>query len=146
MTSKTIYTTVSRYVANVGYSFKFLGVGNTCRSCPELKACLGRLEEDEMYSIINVKNNWLNCPLLGEESVVVQVKPSPRVLAVKNKSAVIGMILRIKSRECVPCEVTCLLLPDHVKVDKKYIVQKVLKKTFECPFEPSLSLVEVEPV
>ncbi|MFQ6135037.1 MAG: UPF0179 family protein, partial [Nitrososphaerales archaeon] len=82
MNSKTIYTTVSRYVAKPGYSFKFLGAAETCRSCSSMKVCLGRLEEGELYSVIEVGKNRLECPLIGEEAVVVQVKPSPRVLAV----------------------------------------------------------------
>ncbi len=146
MNPKTIYTTVSRYVAKPGYSFKFLGASEPCQSCSIMKVCLGRLEEDELYSITKVGKNRIECSLIGEDAVVVQVKPSTRILAVSNRSAVAGTTLRVHARDGVPCGDQCLCLPDSVRLDRKYVVRRVVKKAFDCPFGSSLSLVEVEPV
>jgi uncharacterized protein (UPF0179 family) len=146
LSSQPIYTTVSRYVAKLGYSFKFLGASEPCQSCSMLKVCLGRLEEDELYSIIKVGKNRLECSLIGEDAVVVQVKSSSRVLAVSNRSAVVGTTLRVQAREGVPCGDQCLCLPDSVKLKRKYVVRRIVKKAFDCPLASSRSLVEVEPV
>lgn len=145
MTSKSIYTLVSRYVATPDYSFEFLGSVEICTSCTNRKICLGRLEEGEIYSVIKVGKNRLECPLIGEDAVVVQVKSSPRVLAVSSRSAVEGTTLRVQASAGAPCGDGCLCLPSYVRVGRKYVVRKIVKKAFDCPFGPR-SLVEVEPV
>ncbi len=140
-----IYTTVSRYVAKPGYSFKFLGESESCQGCAVKKVCLGRLEEGELYTVAEVGKNRLECPLIGEDAVVVQVKPAPRMLGVSSRSAVIGTTLSIRPQDGVPCNDACLCLPDSVQLGRKYVVRRVVKKTFDCPFGSSRVLVEVEP-
>ena len=145
MISKPIYTIINERLAKLGFTFQFLGEAETCRSCPSLKACLGRLEIDEYYTITNVMTNKLECKLCEERAVVVQVKPLPRDLAVNSSSAVVGTTIRIRESNGVPCRDNCLCLPDNIKTGKYYIVKKLIKKTCDCPIYSSRSLVEVEP-
>ena len=146
MISKPIYTTLSEYVAKPGYTFQFLGEAKLCRSCPKLKVCLGRLEVNEIYFVTEVRKNKFICPLIEESAVVVQVKPSLRKLVVSSGSAVIGTSVRVKGVDGVPCSNNCLCFPNYIKEGKQYIVRRVIKKTYDCPFYSSRSLVEVEPV
>jgi uncharacterized protein (UPF0179 family) len=145
MTYKSIYTTLNESLAKPGYAFQFLGEAETCRSCPSLKPCLGRLEIEEFYFVTNVRKNKLECKLLEERAVVVQVKPQPRNLAVSSISAVVGTTISVQGVDGIPCRDNCLCLPNNVKIDKHYIVKRVIKKTCDCPVYASRSLVEVEP-
>jgi uncharacterized protein (UPF0179 family) len=144
--STNIYTTVSKYVAKKGYSFKFLGAADECKTCPIMKVCLGKLEENELYSISEVGRRRLDCPLIGEDAVVVLIKKASRLLGVSSKSAIIGTTLRVPKGRDMKCNDRCLCYPDYINEDKKYVVLRVVKKTFDCPYESSRSLVEVQPV
>lgn len=145
MISKPIYTILSKCVAKPGYTFQFLGVNKICEACSTFKVCLGRLEENELYSIIKVNEKKIYCKLLEEKAIVVQVKLSSRKLAVNTGSAVVGTSIKIQKVDGLPCCDNCLCLPDYVKIGKQYVVKKVVKKTYDCPFYASRALVEVEP-
>ena len=145
MNSKLIYTTLNESVAKPGFTFQFLGEAETCRSCSSLKACLGRLEIEEYYSVTDVRKNKIECKLLEERAVVVQVKPQPRNLAVNSSSAVAGTTILVGGADGVPCRDNCLCLPSNVRVGKYYVVKRLIKKTCDCPVYASRSLVEVEP-
>ncbi len=145
MTPNRIYTTVSSYVAKPGYSFTFQGVAEICRSCSTVKVCLSRFEEGEMYTVVEVGKNRLECKLLEEDAIVVQVKPSLRVLALSSKSAVVGTTLRVQPDSGRSCGDSCLCFPSYVKAGRKYVVRRIVQKTFDCPLGSSRSLVEVEP-
>lgn len=145
MISKLIYTTINECLAKPEYTFQFLGESETCKTCSSLKACLGRLEIEEFYSVTKVRKNKLECKLLEERAVVVQVKPQPRRLAVRSSSAVVGTKISVHETDGVPCMNNCLCLPNNVKTGKYYVVKKLIKKTCECPVYSSRSLVEVEP-
>ncbi|HEY4699804.1 MAG TPA: UPF0179 family protein [Nitrososphaerales archaeon] len=140
-----IYSTVSRYVARNGYSFKFLGSNDICKSCKTMKTCLGRLEDGEQYSVISVGKNRVKCILLEEESVVVQLQLSNRILAVNNKSAVIGTIVKLNEGGGEACGAECKCFPTNVKPNRKYMIKRIIQKVFDCPLG-SRSIVEVEPV
>ena len=145
MNSKLIYTILNESLAKPGFTFQFLGEAETCRSCSSRKACLGRLEIEEFYSVTDVRKNKIECKLLEERAVVVQVKPQPRNLAVSSISAVVGTTISVQGVDGIPCRDNCLCLPNNVKIDKHYIVKRVIKKTCDCPVYASRSLVEVEP-
>ncbi len=145
MISKPIYTTLNECVAKPGFTFQFLGEDKTCRSCSSLKACLGRLEIGEFYSVTDVRKNRLECKLLDERAIVVQVKPQLRDLAVSNSSAVVGTKIIVREADGIPCRDNCLCLPNNVKTGKYYVVKRLIKKTCDCPVYSSRSLVEVEP-
>jgi uncharacterized protein (UPF0179 family) len=113
--------------------------------CQHRKVCLGKLQEGEFYSIIKVGKNKLDCPLIEGKAVVVQVKPSPRLLAVSRGSAVEGMTITVNANNGLPCGEKCLCLPRNVKAGQRYVVTRVVKKTFDCPYGSSRSLVEVAP-
>lgn len=145
MIAKPIYTTLNECLAKPGFTFQFLGEAETCRYCPSLKPCLGRLEKEEFYSVTEVRKNKLECKLLEERVVVVQVKPQPRNLAVSSSSAVVGTKIRVRGADGIPCRDNCLCLPSSVRIGKYYVVKRVIKKTYGCPVYASRSLVEVEP-
>ncbi len=111
-----------------------------------MKVCLGRLEIGELYSITKVSKNKMECLLIDEDSIVVEVNVSPRLLAVSARSAVVGTTIRVRPLERVRCSTLCLCLPNHVKAGRKYVVLRIIRKTFDCPLGSSRSLVEVEPV
>lgn len=145
MITKPIFTLLSKQVAKPGYTFQYLGENEICKSCPTFKVCLGRLEENELYSVIKVKKKKIDCKLIEEKAIVVQIKSSIRKLAVNTGSAVIGTSIKIQNVNGLPCCDNCLCQPDYVKVGKRYTVKKVVKKTYDCPFYASRALVEVEP-
>ena len=146
MISKPIYTTLYESLAKPGFSFQFLGEDEICRPCSSVKACLGRLEQGEFYSVTEVMNNKLECKLLEERAVVVQVKPQLRDLAVSNSSVVVGTKISVREADGIPCRENCLCLPNNIKTGKYYVVKRLIKKTCDCPVYSSRSLVEVEPV
>ena len=145
MITKPIYTLLSKYVTKLGYNFEFLGINKICESCDILKVCLGRLEENELYTVIKVTNKTIDCKLLEEKAIVVQVKLSARKLAVSTGSAVVGTSIKIQKIDGLPCGDNCLCLPNYVMNEKQYVVTKVIKKNHYCPFYVSRALVEVEP-
>jgi uncharacterized protein (UPF0179 family) len=141
----TIYTLLSPSVARLGYSFEFLGESEPCGACRHRKSCIGKLENGEVYSVIKVGKNRLECPLIGQQAAVAQIRLAPRLLAVSSRSAVEGMNITVQADDGLPCGEECLCLPAHVKIGKRYIVERIVKKTFECPYGSSRSLVEVSP-
>lgn len=145
MNQKTIFTTVSTYVARVGYSFKFLGASEECSICRIFKACLGRMEENSIYTIVSIGKNNLECKLIGEKAIVVKIKPALRIFGVSNKSAIIGTRFKIKEKESDRCCESCVCIPSSSDLEKKFVVRRVVKKNFSCALGSSRSLVEVEP-
>jgi len=103
------------------------------------------LEDGEQYSVIFVGKNRVKCILLEEESVVVQLQLSNRILAVNNKSAVIGTIVKINEAGGGACGAECKCFPTNVKPNRKYMIKRIIQKVFDCPLG-SRSIVEVEPV
>ncbi len=143
--TQSIYTLINPSVAKVGYSFEFLGVAEPCTHCRNRKVCLGKLKEGEFYSVTEVGKNKLDCPLIEGKAVVVQVKPSLRLLGVSRGSAVEGMTVTANASDGLPCGAECLCLPGYVKAGQRYLVQRIVKKSFDCPYSSSRSLVEVTP-
>ncbi len=143
----SIYTLINPTVAKPGYSFEFLGVAEPCTSCRNLKVCLGKLQNGEFYSVTEVGKNKLDCPLIEGKAVVVQVKPSPRLLAVSRGQAVEGMTVTVTANagDGLPCGEECRCLPRYVKAGQRYVVKRIVKKSFDCPYSSSRSLVEVTP-
>ena len=146
MSSKQIYTTLSECLAKPGFTFQFLGEDEMCTACSSRKACLGRLEIDEFYSVTDVMKNKLECKLIDDNAVVVKVAPQLRNLAVSNSSAVIGTKISVRETDGIPCSENCLCLPINVKTGKYYVVKRLIKKTCDCPVYSSRSLVEVSPL
>lgn len=141
-----MYTLVSKYVAEIGYSFKYLGASEECISCTHFKPCLGKLKPNVSYTIVSIGNKNLYCKLINEKAVVVMIKPALITLGVNNKSAVVGTTFRIQEKELKPCSNSCICIPYQLDEDRKYLVKRVIKKNFSCPLGSYRALIEAEQI
>jgi len=140
---KRIITLVTRAQARRGTRFS-IKIHSTCKKCPFLNACIGKLREGLTYEVVNVRKISHICPLTKAEMVVVEVIEVPKTIALPSKMAMEGVILTYKPIQCnyYTCPYYEYCFPKGFRSREKIIIERIISSV-KCPKRINLKLVSV---
>ncbi len=118
-------TLIGKELAKEGQEFVFLGPAEDCKDCRFKSSCVGNLEENRKYVIVDVKDNEQKCPVHAEGAVVpVEVDRAPIDLLTTSKSIFEGSTFTFNAPDCdeETCEFRELCFPEGLIENDKCIV------------------------
>ena len=128
-------TLICKDLAKKGQEFVFLGPAEECESCRFKSSCVGNLEKNRKYEVIDVKDNEQKCPIHSGETVIpVEVDRAKIDLLTESKSIFEGSTFTYNAPDCdETCDFHDLCFPDGLEENDKCIVLKIDgKHTEEC--------------
>lgn len=127
-------TLIGKSLAKKGQEFVFIGPAEACEDCRFKSSCVGNLQKDRKYEIVDVKDNEQKCPIHAEETVVpVEVDRAKITLLTESKSIFEGSTFTYNALECdETCEFHDLCFPEGLMENDKCIVLKNEGKHKEC--------------
>ena len=150
---KGILTLVGKKQARVGYKFRFLGSCEFINDCNDSlrNLCLGNLEKNHVYEIIEVRKIHHNCKAHKDGVTVVKVKPSPIKVAIKSRIAHEGSIITYKASDCeyINCPLYECCVPIEFKKNSKFKchILKVEEKNIDyCKKNYQMMIVKIEKI
>lgn len=120
-------TLIGKSLAKKGQEFVFLGPADACEDCRFKSSCIGNLEKDRKYEIIDVKDNEQKCKIHAEETVIpVEVDRAKINLLTQSKSIFEGSTFTFNAPDCdeETCEFRDLCFPEGLMENDKCIVLK----------------------
>ena len=120
-------TLIGKSLAKKGREFVFLGPADACEDCRFKSSCIGNLEKDRKYEIIDVKDNEQKCKIHAEETVIpVEVDRAKINLLTQSKSIFEGSTFTFNAPDCdeETCEFRDLCFPEGLMENDKCIVLK----------------------
>lgn len=120
-------TLIGKSLAKKGQEFVFLGPAEACEDCRFKSSCIGNLEKDRKYEIIDVKDNEQKCKIHAEETVIpVEVDRAKINLLTQSKSIFEGSTFTFNAPDCdeETCEFRDLCFPEGLMENDKCIVLK----------------------
>ncbi len=118
-------TLIGKQLAKEGQEFIFLGPAEDCENCRFKSSCIGNLEENRKYVVVDVRDNEQKCPIHGEGIVVpVDVDRASIDLLTASKSIFEGSTFTYNAPDCdeEDCEFHDLCFPEGLFEDDKCIV------------------------
>ena len=128
-------TLIGKSLAKKGQEFVFLGPAEACEDCRFKSSCVGNLEKDRKYEIIDIKDSEQKCPIHAEETVVpVEVDRAKITLLTDSKSIFEGSTFTFNAPDCdeETCEFYDLCFPEGLIENDKCIVLKNDGKHKKC--------------
>ena len=128
-------TLIGKKKKKKGQEFVFLGPAEECESCRFRSSCVGNLEKNRKYEVIDVKDNEQKCPIHSGETVIpVEVDRAKIDLLTESKSIFEGSTFTYNAPDCdETCDFHDLCFPDGLEENDKCIVLKNDgKHTEEC--------------
>ena len=120
-------TLIGKSLAKKGQEFVFLGPAEAFEDCRFKSSCVGNLEKDRKYEIIDVKDNEQKCPIHADETVIpVEVDRAKIPLLTESKSIFEGSTFTFNAPDCdeETCEYRDLCFPEGLIENDKCIVLK----------------------
>lgn len=119
-------TLIGKDLAVEGKEFVFLGAAEDCENCRFKSSCIGNLEENRKYVVVNVKDNEQKCPIHSEGAVVpVEVDRAEITLLTDSKNIFEGSTFTYNAPDCDEnCDFHDLCFPDGLIENDKCIVLK----------------------
>jgi uncharacterized protein (UPF0179 family) len=105
-------TLIGKQLAKEGQEFIFLGPAEDCENCRFKSSCIGNLEENRKYVVVDVRDNEQKCPIHGEGIVVpVDVDRASIDLLTASKSIFerLSFIIVLSSDSLIFITIKCLL-------------------------------------
>jgi hypothetical protein len=117
-------TLIGKDLAKKGQEFVFLGPADECEACRFKSSCVGNLEENRKYVVVDVKDNEQNCPIHSEGKVIpVEVDRAKIDLLTTSKSIFEGSTFTYNAPECdEKCDFHDLCFPEGLEENDKCIV------------------------
>lgn len=117
-------TLIGKDLAVKGQEFVFLGPADECESCRFKSSCVGNLEMNRKYVVVDVKDNEQKCPIHSGEIVVpVEVDRAKIDLLTTSKSIFEGSIFTFNAHDCdEKCDFYDLCFPEGLQENDKCIV------------------------
>lgn len=119
-------TLIGKDLAVKGKEFVFLGPTEDCENCRFKSSCVGNLEKNRKYVVVNVKDNEQKCPIHSEGAVVpVEVDRAKITLLTDSKNIFEGSTFTYNAPDCDEnCDFHDLCFPDGLIQNDKCIVLK----------------------
>jgi uncharacterized protein (UPF0179 family) len=121
--------------ANVGYTFRFIGIPEVCRECGYRNICFGKLKPGRLYSVVAVRGKRFPCKLHGE-AVLVELEEASIEAAITSKQAVKDAIIVFRSEVC--CDRSCpafdLCYAEGLEDNARYKVIEVYDEKIPCRY------------
>lgn len=117
-------TLIGKDLAKKGQEFIFLGPASDCESCRFKSSCIGNLELNRKYVVVDVKENEQKCPIhSGEVVIPVEVERAEIDLLTTSKNIFEGSTFTYNALDCDEnCEFHDLCFPDGLAENDKCIV------------------------
>lgn len=127
-------TLIGKSLAEKGQEFVFLGPAEECEDCRFKSSCVGNLEKNRKYEIIEIKDNEQKCPIHAEETVIpVEVDRAKITLLTESKNIFEGSTFTFNAPDCdETCEYHDLCFPEGLVENDKCIVLKNDGKHKDC--------------
>ena len=128
-------TLIGKDLAKEGQEFVFLGPANECDECRFKSSCVGNLEQNRKYVVVDVKDNEQKCPIHAEGIVVpVEVELAQIDLLTTSKNIFEGSTFTYNAPDCdETCEFHDLCFPEGLfENDKCIVLQNDGKHRDEC--------------
>ena len=117
-------TLIGKDLAKEGQEFIFLGSADECEDCRFKSSCVGNLEINRKYTVVNIRDSEQKCPIHAEETVVaVEVDRSKINLLTPSKNIFEGSTFTFEAPDCDEnCDFHDLCFPDGLLENDKCIV------------------------
>lgn len=117
-------TLIGKDLAKKDQEFVFLGSAEECENCRFKSSCVGNLEENRKYVVVDVKDNEQKCPIHSGGSVVpVEVELAKIDLLTASKNIFEGSTFTFNAPNCdEKCDFHDLCFPEGLKENDKCIV------------------------
>ena len=117
-------TLIGKDLAKEGQEFVFLGPAPECADCRFKSSCVGNLELNRKYVVLDVKDNEQKCPIHAEGIVVpVEVDRAKIDLLTTSKNIFEGSTFTYNAPDCdEKCDFHDLCFPDGLAENDKCIV------------------------
>lgn len=128
-------TLIGKNLAKKGQEFIFLGPADECEKCRFKASCIGNLELNRKYIIVDVKENEQKCPIHSQETVIpVEVERSSIEILTTSKNIFEGSTFTYNAPDCDEnCEFKDLCFPDGlIENDKCIVLKNEGKHKAEC--------------
>ena len=127
-------TLIGKSLAKKGQEFVFLGPAEACEDCRFKSSCVGNLEENRKYVIVDIKDNEQKCPIHAEGAVIpVEVDRAQIDLLTTSKNIFEGSTFTFNAPSCdETCEFHDLCFPEGLKENDKCIVLNHEGKHTDC--------------
>jgi uncharacterized protein (UPF0179 family) len=130
-----VITLIGKDLAKEGQEFIFLGPANECENCRFKSSCVGNLELNRKYVVVDVKENEQKCPVHAEGIVIpVEVERASIDLLTTSKSIFEGSTFTYNAPNCDEnCDFHDLCSPDGlIENDKCIVLDNGGKHKEEC--------------
>lgn len=128
-------TLIGKDLAKEGQEFVFLGPAEECEKCRFKSSCVGNLELNRKYVVVNVKENEQKCPIHAEGTVIpVEVELAQIDLLTASKNIFEGSTFTFNAPDCdEKCDFHDLCFPEGlIENDKCIVLNNVGKHKEEC--------------
>ncbi|MDO5823407.1 UPF0179 family protein [Methanobrevibacter sp.] len=117
-------TLIGKDLAKKGQEFVFLGPTDECENCRFKSSCLGSLEVNRKYVVLDVKDNEQKCPVHAEGIVVpVEIDRAEIELLTPSKNIFEGSTFTFSAPDCdEKCDYHDFCFPEGLKENDKCIV------------------------
>lgn len=128
-------TLIGKDLAKEGQEFVFLGPAEECEKCRFKSSCVGNLELNRKYVVVNVKENEQKCSIHAEGAVLpVEVELAQIDLLTASKNIFEGSTFTFNAPDCdEKCDFHDLCFPEGlIENDKCIVLNNVGKHKEEC--------------
>jgi uncharacterized protein (UPF0179 family) len=128
-------TLIGKDLAREGQEFVFLGPADECEDCRFKSSCVGNLEKNRKYVVVDIKDNEQKCPIHSGDAVIpVEVDRAKIDLLTESKSIFEGSTFTYNAPDCdEKCDFHDLCFPEGLEENYKCIVlENMGKHTEEC--------------
>ncbi|MEM4462150.1 MAG: UPF0179 family protein [Candidatus Bathyarchaeia archaeon] len=134
--------------ANVGYTFRFIGIPTICNECMYRNVCFEKLKPGRLYRVVSVRSNRkFPCKLHGEV-VLVELEEAPIETAIPARQAIRDAIITFRLEKCYDktCPAFDLCHAEGLEDNAKYRVVEVYGDKIPCRFYEFKSRVVLKPI
>lgn len=128
-------TLIGKSLAKDGLEFVFKGSAKECGDCRFKSSCVGNLDENRKYVIVEVKDNEQKCPIHDENLVVPVVVELAQIdLLTSSKCIFEGSTFKYVPCDCDEnCEFHDMCFPEGlIENDKCIVVKNHGKVNVDC--------------
>lgn len=117
-------TLIGKDLAKKGQEFVFLGPADECENCRFKSSCIGNLELNRKYIVVDVKENEQKCPIHAEGKVIpVEIERAQIDILTDSKNIFEGSTFTYNALDCDEnCDYHDLCFPDGLLENDKCIV------------------------
>ena len=117
-------TLIGKDLAKKGQEFVFLGPAEDCESCRFKSSCVGNLEVNRKYVVVDIKDNEQKCPIhSGGVVIPVEIDRAKIDILTDSKSIFEGSTFTYTPLDCdEKCDFHDLCFPDGLAENDKCIV------------------------